>query len=197
MSSMGVFALFELSDANTRLETVVNENNYRTEHANDLSQAVHVLAKTLRTVALLDDPAARDKESGRIQDARAQYLQAWQALEKLPASGEAAALRQAIAAIRDKTMPLNDRVIELAKADNRQAAVDLLLREAGPAADRWQEAIEAYLEYVKADSKRYFEEAEAAHGRAMTLMISCMALAGIGAALMGWLISRNITRRLA
>ena len=197
MLSMGVFALFELNDANERLETVVNQNNYRTEHANDLSQSVHIVARVMRTIALLDDPAARDKEYEKIADARVNYVESWQALEKIPASGKGIELRGAMQTAREKTVPLNDRVIELAKSDNRQEATALLLKEAGPAAQAWQNAIEAYLDYVKADSKRYFDEAEAAHSLAMTLMIACMLVASIAAACMGWLISRNITQRLA
>jgi methyl-accepting chemotaxis protein len=196
MLSLGAFALYELNAANDRLEVVVTQNNYRTEHANDLSQSVHIVARVIRTIALLDDVERREREYEKVAAARVKYLKAWQALEKLPASGEGATLRNAIQAKREATMPLNDRVIQLAKEGDRSAVIELLLTQAGPSAQAWQDAIEAYLDYVKADSKRFFEEAEEAHDRAIKLMIACMLAALLAAGFMGWTFSRNITTRL-
>ncbi|KPF68491.1 hypothetical protein IP84_09300 [beta proteobacterium AAP99] len=196
MLGMGAVALMELTDLNKRFGVVVNVNNERIDRANDLSESVHVVVRVIRTIALLDDPAVREREYEKVRKARLAYAQAWEALEKLPESPSAIELMRPIASARDKTMPLNDRVVELARSNDRQAVVELLLKEAGPAATQWQNAIDAYIEYIKTDNKRYYEAAQAAHRMAMMLTVGCVLLATLAAAVMGWLISRNITRRL-
>ena len=193
--STGV-ALHKLASIQDNLDDVVLNNNVKIRHEQVLSGAVHEVARSLRTVMLLADDTAKAAELAKLKDARERFDQAWAALDKMPASEAGKALRAKIAAARDETRPMNDKVLALGQAGETPSAVGYLLKTAGPAVDRWQAAIGESIAFQEATIEQDHNEALQDYAQARWLLIGCI-LAGVAAALLlGWRVTLSITRQL-
>ena len=195
LTSAGV-ALHKLSGIQANLEDVVKDNNVKIQLNTDMSNAVHVVARVARSIVLLDDKAKMEAEGQKITAARAKYDKAWETLQKYPASETGRANRATIAEARTAARTLNDKVIALGLEGKTQEATALLMSEAGPATQRWQDAIEANIEFQEANNEKQYEAAVAAYQQARALLIG-IDLASIAVAvLMCWVITRSITVEL-
>ncbi|MBY0557569.1 MAG: methyl-accepting chemotaxis protein, partial [Burkholderiaceae bacterium] len=90
----------------------------------------------------------------------------------------------------------NDRVIALARANQDAEAVQVLLKEAAPATQRWQDAIDVYVERQKKNNAEDVAEAQAAYERARNWMLAISALALVVAVVIALRISRSLLRQL-
>jgi methyl-accepting chemotaxis protein len=97
-----------------------------------------------RSVVLLSDEAAIRKEMEKVAKARAVYNQAVDQLAKLPATPKGVEIRDRIAAQAKTTRPLNDKVLELALANKDDEATEVLMKQAGPLTQAWQDAMDEY-----------------------------------------------------
>ena len=192
LASAGL-ALNKLSSIQANLEDVVKDNNVKIKLSNDLSEQAHIVARVIRTVVLLENKADMDREMTKITKAREHYNVTWEALQKFPPSEIGKALRAKIAAARDAARPLNDKVIELALVNKDAEAVALLLKDAGPAVTRWQEAIDENIAFQETNNEKQYEQAVADYTQARNLLIGTNVVSMMLAALLGWLITRSIT----
>ncbi|MDO8376602.1 MAG: methyl-accepting chemotaxis protein, partial [Aquabacterium sp.] len=195
MISGGV-SLQKLSANESNLDDVVNDNNVKMRLNNEMSGAVHVVSRVTRSIMLLDDKAARQAEKAKLDQAREVYDRASAALEKMPASEAGKAMRAKIAAARAVARPLNDKVLALGMADQTADATLLLMKEAAPATQGWQEAIDANIDYQAANNQQQHDASVADYTQSRNLLIG-LNLASIAmAGLLGWLVARSITRQL-
>ncbi|WP_367848719.1 methyl-accepting chemotaxis protein [Rhodoferax sp. WC2427] len=189
-------ALYKLSAVASDLETVVTVNNAKIAFNTSLSQDVHVVARVIRTIALLDDKAAKDREMGKIAEARDGYDKAWQALQKFPPSESGKALRAKIAQVAQTARALNNQVLALGMADKPAEATALLLKEAGPATTQWQEAIADNIRLQQEDNDAEYRGAMDDYHQARNLLIGFGLFSVLLAAAVGTLINRSILRQL-
>ena len=192
LASAGL-ALNKLSAIQTNLEDVVKDNNVKIQINNDMATSVHVVARVLRTVVLLEDKAEREREMTKITKAREDYDKAWDALQKFPVSETGKANRAKILAGRDAARPLNSKVIELGLADKAAEATPLLMKEAGPATAKWQEAIDENITFQVENNAKQYEQAVADYTQARNLLVGANVLSVLLAVLLGWLVTRSIT----
>ncbi|MFN0300318.1 MAG: MCP four helix bundle domain-containing protein, partial [Burkholderiales bacterium] len=92
-----------------RLEEVVNDNMHKMKLVNDMSEAVHVVARVTRTIVLVDDDAAVKAEQEKIAVARKHYDDAVATLEKTASSERGKAIRAKIREAAATARPLNQR----------------------------------------------------------------------------------------
>ncbi len=168
----------------------------KTALAQEMAESVHIVARVTRSVVLLSDVAAIDAELAKVQAARAAYGKASLALEALPSTPAGGAARRPFAPLAEQTRALNDRVIALARASQDAEAVQLLLKEAAPATQRWQDAIDAYIERQKKNNVEDVAEARVAYERARNWMLAISALALVVAMTIAVRISRSLLRQL-
>ena len=189
-------ALHKLAAIQANLDDVVLDNNVKIRLSQTMSGAVHDVTRSMRTVMLQADDTAQSAELAKLTDARGRYDQAWAALDKMAGSDAGKALRARIAAARDETHPMNDKVLALGQAGETPSAVGYLLKTAGPAADRWQAAIGENLAFQAAASQRHHEDAVQAYAQARWLLISSTLAGAAAALLLGWRVTLSITRQL-
>ncbi len=140
-------ALKELALVEHNLEDIVTDNNVKVKLNNEMAESVHVVSRVMRTMVLLHDPVAVQTEEAKLLKARTHYDKAWDSLQKFPASETGKVNRAAIAAAAEVSRALNNKVIDLAHAGKDDAAVALLLKEAGPAAQKWQDALDVNIQF--------------------------------------------------
>ena len=176
------------------LDGIVQDNAGKMELLQDMSDSIHVVSETSRTLAILTDTDMMAKENKRIEAARANYTKLFAALEQTPADAAGKALRAQTREAALKANKLNAKVIELAKSFNTEGATELLLKEADPATQQWQKLLHDGIVLQKGINRRDAESARDAYAAARLLMLGLAAAAlALGAAL-AWLVSRSITR---
>ncbi len=192
----GVFALTRVATIEQSMEDMQMQNNVKIRLSNDMTDAIHVVTRVMRSLMLMTD--AKEIADGHelIAKSRARYDKAWARLIAMPGTSNDKELQAAILAAQQKARPLNDQVLEFTKAGKIGEAIDLLFKEAGPAATKWQEALEENVALQQSNNNDAFEAAQAHYAQTRTTLIAvnvfCVALAVV----LGWLVTRSITHQL-
>lgn len=169
------------------LDDIVNDNNVKTRLVNEMNESTHIVSRVIRTIILLTDQSQEAEQMKKIINAREKYNKAWEALQKFPASEKGKAIRAKIAEDMVAARALNQKVLDLASADKDKEATELLMKEAGPATTKWQDALDENLALQEENTKKAAEEASAAYNTARTLMFALTAIALALGVLIAWL----------
>lgn len=129
-----------MSKSNQELDNIVTRNVYKMDLLRKMADSVHIVARVTHSMVLLSDAAEIAEEIRTLTSARATYNAAWDALQKTPTDGAGEALRAKLRTAQQVTRPLNDKVVELAKANSDAEATVVLMKQASPATARWQAA---------------------------------------------------------
>ncbi|MHB1062690.1 MAG: methyl-accepting chemotaxis protein, partial [Thiobacillus sp.] len=194
LAGVAGLGLSSMSQEAKTLDNIVNNNVYKMSLVQDMSESVHIVSRVIRTLVLLQDDAALERESKKIEDAREKYNTSAAALEKTEASEVGKAIRARMKEARLTARPLNDKIIELAKAHQDAEAIQMLLNVAGPATTKWQEALDEAIEIQKEINKKDLAAADQAASSAHILMLALTGLAMLLGAIVAWFITRSITR---
>jgi methyl-accepting chemotaxis protein len=193
---VSMLGVFNMSTIHAKLERIVNENAVKTELVQNMSESVHIVARVVRTVVLLTDEAAIRAEMEKVRESRAVYNKAVEALAKMPATPQGVAIRERIGAAALEARPLNDKVLAMALLNQDAEATEVLMKQAGPATQKWQDIMDEYADLQKATNQADAEAASAAYQRARTLMILLSAVAIAVGAFAAVVIGRTLLRQL-
>ncbi|MCC8539697.1 methyl-accepting chemotaxis protein [Xanthomonas axonopodis pv. poinsettiicola] len=140
-AAIAVIGYRGLSSARELVDAIVHENMVKIRLSNDMINANYVIAAEIRNVVLPTTDEQNRTFIKNVQAARADYSKARDALYAIPPSDQGKLIRAKIDANRAKAKVLNDKVIDLAMAGQSEQALQLLLNEAAPALQQWQDAI--------------------------------------------------------
>ncbi|WP_201496280.1 methyl-accepting chemotaxis protein, partial [Rubrivivax sp. A210] len=194
MAVLAVTGINGMSTVQDRLDEIVTDNVYKTKLNSEMAEAVHIVTRITRTIILLDEPGAMANEKNKLDATRARYNEAWEALDKTSASEKGKAVRAKIKAAGAEARGLTDKVLDLAFANKNDEAVKLLMAQAAPAAQRWQDAIDENIALQDANTKDDAASAKAAYDSASRLMIGIAVVAIAFGSLLAWVLTRSITR---
>ncbi|MET0267504.1 MAG: methyl-accepting chemotaxis protein [Duganella sp.] len=194
--SIAMLAIYNLNVIHTKLDRVVNENSVKTELVDRMADSVHIVARVSRSVVLLDNDAAINAEMEKVTAARKAYNEARDKLAAMPASAKGIAIRDRIASLQTETRSLNDKVFELARAHDDASATRVLMEQAGPATQKWQDGMDEYAALQRETNQRDAADATAAYDRARATMLLLSALAIAVGVVASFLIARNLLRQL-
>ena len=155
----GATAIIELGAMRSNIDHIVLVSNKKTQLVSDMSEAVHIESRVVRTIALLSDAQAMKAEWAKIEKARQSYDRAWQALGQMPASEAAMVIRRKIDAAKGEIRPLVDQVFALALDNKDEEATTMLLQQVGPASTRWQETLDENLAMQVQGTEQAYQEA--------------------------------------
>ena len=153
----------DIGEIEQRLDDIVNDNNAKVRLVNKMSEAVHIVSSSMRTVALLHDADAIAGEQKKLQAARAVYDASFATLQKYPASAAGKEIRVAILEAMTNARKLNNEVIDLALQNKDEEAIALLLTRAGPATAVWQGHLDRNLDLQEANTKNSHAMAQKAY----------------------------------
>jgi methyl-accepting chemotaxis protein len=193
---VSVLGVFNMSTIHAQLDRIVNENTVKTQLVTDMSESVHIVARVTRSVVLLSDEPSIRREMEKVAKARAVYNHAVDELAKLPATPKGVEIRERIAAQAKLTRPLNDKVFELALANKDEEATDVLMKQAGPLTQSWQDAMDEYAALQKESNESAAGAATAAYQRARLLMLALSGVAVVVGAVAATVIARGLLRQL-
>ncbi len=181
---------------NRALHHVVAVNVYKISLLEEMSKSVHIVARVVRTMALISDEALANNERRKIDLAREKYNKAFAELEKMPLNDVGRAFVNRIREDALLARPLNDKFVAMAKTD-KAAATAFLLREALPANTRWQDTLQEFIDLQKSQSREDEKAASETYSTSMTLMLMLGALALVSGGLIAWFTTRSISSPLS
>ena len=193
MVGMTILGIASLAHIQSGLDKIVSVNVYKTKLYSEMSESVHIISRVTRTLIILTDMESMQREKKKIDEARVRYEAAWEAIMKTPATEAGKALRAKILEVRTASRPINDRLIENALANRNDTATAIMLKEAMPAMQKWQDAIHDAMTMQEEANKKETEDAHAAYAQARTLMLILLAGALVLGVAVAWWITRSIT----
>ena len=188
--------LNKISQTNAATEHIVSVNMEKIALLEQMSDAVHVVSRVVRSMALLTDKAAAQREEPKIVAAREQYDRAYTRLKAMPLDEQGQRIMAELASLQDTVRPLNNRFLDMAMAGHQDAIV-YLLDKAGPATTQWQDSIRNFMELQRKKSHDDAVIAHQAYQQARYLMLGMTVFAIVGGALFAYQISRSITQPLS
>jgi methyl-accepting chemotaxis protein len=193
IAALGVYNMSAIHD---KLDRVVNQNAVKTELVGRMSEAVHIVARVSRSVVLLDNDAAINNEMTKVAAARTAYNDARDQLAAMPATAQGIAIRDRIATLQNQSRTFNDQVFAAARAHDDATATGILMKQAGPVTQQWQDAMAEYAALQRATNQADAAAATIAYGRARNTMLLLSALAIAIGVVASLLIARNLLRQL-
>jgi methyl-accepting chemotaxis protein len=179
-----------------RLDNIVHNNNYKIRLARTMSESVHIVARVSRTVVLLTDADAIDLELKKIDNAYQKYDDSQAALEKSAIGDNDKALYAKIKVIQQQARRLTDQVLNLAVEDQDGQALKLLMTQAGPAATKWQDALDEAIAFEEEAARQAYQHAQQQYQNARSLMLGLAGVAIFIGILLAWILKRSIVHPL-
>ncbi|MDD4944731.1 MAG: methyl-accepting chemotaxis protein [Rhodoferax sp.] len=195
-AALAAIGINGMTNVQGRLNEIVKDNMVKINLNNDMSEAIHIVTRITRTVILLEDDSQMNAELKKLEDARKKYNQAWDALSKLPASDKGKAARAKIEDAAKEARPLTDKVIELGVANKNADGFKFLMEKAGPAAQKWQDALDENNQLQQTGTQDDFATAVAAYDSAVRLLLIVAGVAIVLGSLLAWYLTVSLTRPL-
>jgi methyl-accepting chemotaxis protein len=196
MAAIALIGINSMSALNAQVEDLVTNNLHKNKLASEMSDGVLIEGRVIRSIILLKDPGAITVERKKFDQAGQNYKQAFERLMQTPTNEAGKALRLKIKSQADLTQPLYDRVLALDAAGSDEEAFKLLMAEAGPAAQAWEDAIEQMVAFEDTDAKQDYADAQQLYAKTNTQMLTISGVALALGVLIAWFLTRGITQPL-
>jgi len=193
MVGMTIIGIASMAHIQSELDKILLVNVYKTRLYNDMSESVHIVARVSRTLIILTDDESMRREKKKIDEARIQYDKAWEGVQKTAATERGRTLQVKIQELAAVARPINDRLVVNALANRNDAATAIMIKEAMPAMQKWQDAIEEGVRMQEEINTKDADEAHGTYAKARTLMYILLAGALAMGAGIAWWITHSIT----
>ncbi|MEN9356127.1 MAG: hypothetical protein RL695_298 [Pseudomonadota bacterium] len=194
LAGFGYFAMRELAH---EFDISVNENNKKLAYAEDMSENLNVVMRSVRNVLLYQDtPNFVRAQQKRIEKARTDYRSSFDEMGKLLRSEDE---RKAHAEIETHQAPVQkatDDAIALAKPESVTDAAKALKESVQPIQNELHDSIQAMIDLQTKQNNELASHAQASFKRTMIIFGIFTGLAVIFAMGMALWITRSITRPL-
>jgi len=175
------------------LKDIVKTDYAKIQLANESSKEVNTIISSIQSMILQSDPAARQEQNKRIELSRQQYKLAMDKLEKLEISDQGKELiekaKQSLVTARNA----NNRVIELALANDGARAAAVFDKEAAPLCALIFTSFNDLVRYQEAGIEERYAGAVKVSAGSRTLSMAIAALALIIGGLIAFLTTRSIS----
>ena len=186
-------AYFKMSAIQARLDHVVEDNVTALERTHRVQVAALRRGTEGRNLAIAASDADNERYRSRFEEASRKLSDGLAALgAPAAAGGPAADIVRDLLALEKKLQPLDDKAVQLALANRKREAADVLLREAGPLREQFQAGVDKLVELQQRDNAATEAQAAREYDAARVLLGVIAALAGLAAVVVAWLTTRSI-----
>ncbi|HEY4370980.1 MAG TPA: methyl-accepting chemotaxis protein [Burkholderiales bacterium] len=153
-------------------------------------------SRDMRTLLMMKDPKRAKLVRDRIDVVAKKRQDLADNLDRGLASPPARAILKSTLEARAKLVPLEKQFLALLDAGKLDEAQTFLFDKLRPGQQDMSDALEKFVAFAEASSKRGGEEAAAAASQGATVLSSAIAVAIVLAALIAWFVTRSIVRPL-
>jgi methyl-accepting chemotaxis protein len=189
-------AINSLGRLDRNVKVILDDNVHKLILAQNMNDSLHIINRVVRTLVILTDESEMKTEHQKIIKARADYNDTMATLEKSVTSNAGLALLKKIKEAQVTARPLNDKVMEMAFANQKAEAMEFLMKQAAPATQRWQDELRLYVQRQQDRNNAEAAAADNTHADAVAIVWTTAGVAMLLGALIAWLITRSIVRPL-
>ncbi|MDY4297804.1 MULTISPECIES: methyl-accepting chemotaxis protein [unclassified Xanthomonas] len=189
-----VAGLLTLKQAREMMDTIVNRRMQILDYTGEMRNASAQVAVNLRNIVLPTTQEENERFAKAVDQQRRYYGEVHDKLYAIPVSDATGAqMRKAIDDAYDRTRLANQKVLDLGMANKADQALKVLMAEAGPATQQWQEAINTYANRQRTRGAEAYAGANVAMDRGRSLLVAGGVLVVLVSGLLAWLITRSLT----
>lgn len=193
-----VAGLVTLAQARERMDAIVKRNMTILDYSGEMRSASSIIAINLRNIVL---PTTQDENAEFakvVEQQRKRYDDIHDKLYALPSiDATGLEMRRQIDLAYQAARAANQQVFDLGMDNEPEAALAVLMKEAGPATQNWQDAINAYAERQRTRGAAAYASANTAMDRGRAMLIAGGIVVIVVSSLLAWLITRSLTLPLA
>ncbi|WP_022982876.1 methyl-accepting chemotaxis protein [Ideonella sp. B508-1] len=196
VAAVALYGCWALQGVGGEIRALVDVRVRQVGQARDIKDHLNIVARGVRNVVLLSDPAQVQSEVRRIRDSESKSAELLEALRTSPLGDEGQALLGAVVQAREAYRPRLEEALSLAQADQDDEARDALLKRVRPVQSAYLQALDRFV----AQQVSLMEEA--AQGsmqtvqRATQWMAAVAALAVLLGGVVAWAVTLSVTRPL-
>ncbi|MBP6597855.1 MAG: MCP four helix bundle domain-containing protein [Giesbergeria sp.] len=190
---VAALGVMRINTLNHEVASLVQDRFPKTVATNDMVGAINVIARRLRNAYIFPEAEAK-KELDAIPEQRKIISDRLDYLGKTVTSDAGKALLKQVIDARVLYVAQQDRFFEDIKFERKEAAVSLLMNELRKSQADYIGAIMKLGEYQDSLVKQAGADAEALANSSEQLLLILAIAAALLSALMGWLITRSITK---
>ena len=191
-----VAGLWGIRGMSNDTDKILSNNMTKILLAHDMSDSIYDLSRSTRTL-LLENPSERAAQKEKIDKAGAAYAEKYSEFEKLKFTEKGKELLLNLKEAGAAASPLNDKVIDLAMAQKDKEALDLLLKQARQATEKWQEALAAIISRQTENNTRDAADSKRNAENTRNVMILIGAISIVIGVLLSSLITKSINQPIS
>ncbi len=193
MIGIVAFSITSLSQINSKMDKVVNDRYPKTVMANDTTDQVNVVARSVRNMVIMTKQADIEKEADRIKAAGKIISDTLDKLGKVVTTAKGKELMKAIVDSQTNYSGPRDEAIKFALEGKKQEAAEVLLGKMRPLQLAYMENLDKLIKYQDELMIQAGKEATATYGSARTLILVSALLSVVLACGLAFFITRSIT----
>ena len=193
---VSTISVMRIGALNSEIELLVNNQFPKTVQANNIVDGINAIARHLRN-AYIYSGAEQQKSLEAIAPQRAIITENIGKLEKSITSDKGKDMLAKLATARTAYVAEQDKFLELLKAGKRDEIVTLMQGGLRVAQSGYLKATNDLIDFQTELVAKTGKDADAMADAAEALVMILAAVSAVLAAVMGWLITRSITRPLA
>ncbi|WP_279363403.1 methyl-accepting chemotaxis protein [Xanthomonas sacchari] len=189
-----VAGLLTLKQAREMMDTIVNRRMQILDYTGEMRNASAQVAVNLRNIVLPTTQEENERFAKVVDQQRRYYGEVHDKLYAIPVSDATGAqMRKAIDQAYERTRVANQKVLDLGMTNRPDEALKVLMTQAGPATQQWQEAINTYADRQRTRGAEAYASANVAMDRGRSLLVAGGVLVVLVSGLLAWLITRSLT----
>jgi len=193
LALVAVSGLQKMAGIQSELNQVIKERNVKIALAYEARGTLNEVARAVRNILLYPDAQAHASMRERINDGRKRYDEVTDKIKTMVKSDTGRKIINDMDTYRDRTRPLNSKVVTLAEAGKTKEAIEVLQREVQGPQDAWFKSLAAMIDYQATQNKDMAEKANSDYASAFRTMVGL----SLAAVVLGILIAFGIIRAIA
>ena len=189
---IAVFGGSRISALSGDVQQMTEDRFPKTVQANDIVRAINVIARNLRNAALFSG-AEQQKALEAVAPQRKIISDNLEKLDKSIKSEKGREILKKVGAARTAYVADQDKFIELLKADKKAELITLMQGGLRTTQANYIAAVDELIKFQVSVMDKAGNDAGETASNALRMMIILAAVAGVLAAVLGWLITRSIT----
>ncbi|XVJ68267.1 MAG: methyl-accepting chemotaxis protein [Rhizobacter sp.] len=192
----GTYSWWSLRSLSADLSTLIDDRMVKVDHLANMKDNVNLVARAVRNMVLLDDPAQVQAEKKRIDEANAKNSKTFQALTNATHSDKGTAMLKAIADAHGPYEKNMGKAVASALAGQDAEATALLLKEVRTAQSVYFKALDAAIDFQRVAAQTLGQQArDDVSAKTLALIVATLGTSVLGVVI-AWAISRGLTRQL-